>query len=273
MAVVFGTSGDDTLNATGANWGDSIYGFGGNDLLIGGARADLLDGGADNDTLVGGGGNDTLTGGTGDDMLNGGGGSDTFVFNFTIAQSGATTAVFPGFDPGADGVLSENEFILHYRAWLQSIGIDGPDANSSVDFTWHQNSSTNPLASLEGWTTDGPVSSIVLSNGQTRYYEATVTQGGTGSLFISASDGNDTIMQWHTNSQNNDVIQLNGLAGLTAGQLDALFDLSYGDFGGDAGTQDALLTWDGGSITILDVGVNYWTDTSAFFNDPQVQLL
>jgi hypothetical protein len=46
-----------------------MYGFGGNDKLIGGAAADFLFGGDGNDTLVGGAGNDTLTGGSGADQF------------------------------------------------------------------------------------------------------------------------------------------------------------------------------------------------------------
>lgn len=62
-----------------------IWGFGGNDTLIGGLGADILRGGAGNDQLFGGAGadlllgeagNDTLDGGDGDDTLDGGEGND-----------------------------------------------------------------------------------------------------------------------------------------------------------------------------------------------------
>jgi Ca2+-binding RTX toxin-like protein len=59
MAIINGTSGNDTLNGT--NSSDTINGLGGDD------------------TLNGLGGNDTLDGGTGADTMNGGTGNDTYI--------------------------------------------------------------------------------------------------------------------------------------------------------------------------------------------------
>ncbi len=76
---IIGTGGGDASNA------DTIYGYGGNDNLVGDAGDDLIDGGdgndwlygdADNDTLYGGDGNDTVYGGDGNDTLYGGAGDD-----------------------------------------------------------------------------------------------------------------------------------------------------------------------------------------------------
>jgi len=289
MAKVLGDDQDNDLSAQGTNLDDEVYGFGGDDHLVGGAGSDLLDGGSGDDMLVGGGGADTLAGGAGndllvaggdddiliggrdDDTLNGGGGSDTFVFNFTIGQAIEAMQMSPVFvDTNGNGKIDQNEFVLQYREWLEAVGVDGEDGGSNVRFIWHQNSSTDPLVFLEGQDVNGPVSSILLSNGQTRYYEGiSIT---TTNQAITESDGNDIIVQWHTNEPNNDTIELHGLADLTDAQLDQLFDLSYADADGEGGGNDAVLTWDGGSITILNTG-NQWTDTLAFFHDPQVQLL
>ena len=66
IGLYLGTNGDDTTTAAPAySIPNAMYGFAGNDKLIGGAAADFLFGGAGNDILVGGPGNDTLTGGTG----------------------------------------------------------------------------------------------------------------------------------------------------------------------------------------------------------------
>jgi Ca2+-binding RTX toxin-like protein len=59
MAIINGTSGNDTLN--GGSGSDQIFGFGGDD------------------TLNGNGGNDTLDGGTGADTMSGGTGSDIYI--------------------------------------------------------------------------------------------------------------------------------------------------------------------------------------------------
>ncbi len=76
-----------TINISGTNGNDLLFGGNGNDTLDGGSRNDTLTGGAGNDTLIGGNGddaliggvgNDTLYGGTGADRLTGGTGADTF---------------------------------------------------------------------------------------------------------------------------------------------------------------------------------------------------
>jgi len=59
MATINGTAGNDVLQATAADGGDSLNGMAGNDVLIGSTA---------NDTLNGGTGADTLIGDTGDDL-------------------------------------------------------------------------------------------------------------------------------------------------------------------------------------------------------------
>ena len=56
MAIINGTSGDDTLNGTSG--ADQIFGFDGNDILNGNGGNDQLDGGLGADTMTGGTGND-----------------------------------------------------------------------------------------------------------------------------------------------------------------------------------------------------------------------
>lgn len=56
MAIINGTSGDDTLNGTSG--ADQIFGFAGNDILNGNGGNDQLDGGTGADTMSGGTGND-----------------------------------------------------------------------------------------------------------------------------------------------------------------------------------------------------------------------
>jgi hypothetical protein len=94
MAVINGTSGNDTLNGTialdlisGLGGDDRISGEEGNDRLFGNPGNDFLSGGGGNDAIYGGRNRDTLTGGEGDDflygdldrdILTGGGGKDIF---------------------------------------------------------------------------------------------------------------------------------------------------------------------------------------------------
>ncbi len=91
--ILLGGGGFDNLYGGGGNdfldvglGGGSAYGYGGDDILVGGAdQYSYLSGGDGNDTLTLGGlggsasgeaGNDTLTGGSGNDSLSGGGGND-----------------------------------------------------------------------------------------------------------------------------------------------------------------------------------------------------
>ena len=100
-SILFGEQGNDTLD--GGAGGNTIFGLGGDDLIIGGRDSlasrdinntipvadlddqtesddgdDALYGGRGNDTIVGGAGDDTLDGGEGDDMLRGQAGVDVF---------------------------------------------------------------------------------------------------------------------------------------------------------------------------------------------------
>ena len=64
--------GDDRYDGRGGLVGGSVFGFAGNDELIGGSGADVFVGGYGADRLIGGDGTDTLGGGQGGDVLNGG---------------------------------------------------------------------------------------------------------------------------------------------------------------------------------------------------------
>lgn len=74
-----GGAGNDVLNSGSAS--DVIFGQSGNDYLSGGQGDDSLDGGQNADTIYGGSGNDTIIGGVGSDSLIGDAGNDTYVFS------------------------------------------------------------------------------------------------------------------------------------------------------------------------------------------------
>ncbi len=78
------TEGADTL--LGGEFGESIAGLGGSDLLWGYGGNDTMSGGVGNDQIMGGVGNDVLDGGVGDDNLQGEQGSDVYVFGNGYGQ-------------------------------------------------------------------------------------------------------------------------------------------------------------------------------------------
>jgi len=82
--TIFGSGGDDMLIGTPGD--DIICGLGGDDIIEGGGGDDIIRAGAGDDTIFGGAGNDyiqgetgddTIRGDTGDDLILGGEGSDT----------------------------------------------------------------------------------------------------------------------------------------------------------------------------------------------------
>ena len=119
MAIIFGTSGSNTINGT--NGSDIILAGGGNDIVNGGSGSDLIDGGAGNDTInanagddriIAGAGNDLLIGGLGNDILEGGADDDSYYFNSgdgkdVIKDSGGVDQVIFG-----DGVLKEDLWFM-----------------------------------------------------------------------------------------------------------------------------------------------------------------
>lgn len=75
VQTISGSEFDDEIYANG-NVGRTIFGLGGNDLIVGSNGADVLIGGLGDDVIRGRGGNDIAFGGLGDDLLQGGDGDD-----------------------------------------------------------------------------------------------------------------------------------------------------------------------------------------------------
>ncbi len=262
MTNYSGTDDNDVLN--GSKGADSIDGGAGADIINSGAGDDVIFGGEGDDKLNAGAGDDILYGGVGNDVLNGGGGSDRFVFNFTVT-TGQSTVTFAGFNSGSDGKLQQNEFMQQYNAFLVANGIDPT--------TFNANGSTDPLPD----NPDGSVESALIYGGgpnpvtHVRYYENTLYISGQPE--ISASDGHDTITSFQNAGQNVDSIVLNGLAGLSDADLDALFNLTLIDTNGDGIADATSLVWGDGMGSIQIGGTTEWgTDVLAFLHDGQVLL-
>lgn len=84
----------------GNNYGNELYGLGGNDTIGGGSGNDLVSGGDGKDSLFGNGGNDVLQGGAGDDGLYGGDGDDALFAGSgkDLVNGGAGNDVLFGFE-------------------------------------------------------------------------------------------------------------------------------------------------------------------------------
>lgn len=100
------------------NW--AIYGYGGDDILVGANGNDALFGGSGDDDLYGGYGNDTLSGGTGWNYLSGGAGYDTADYSSYSTSSSlgiyvnlsSGEAFERGSGPIVDDILSSIEGVV-----------------------------------------------------------------------------------------------------------------------------------------------------------------
>ena len=85
---------------TGDANNNTLFGFGGVDILSGGLGNDYLDGGSANDVLDGGEGNDVVVGGSGADTLTGGLGLDTLLY--TASANGVNVNLATNTVSGGD---------------------------------------------------------------------------------------------------------------------------------------------------------------------------
>ena len=102
-----------------------LYGYDGDDALLGGSGDDLLRGGDGHDSLSGGAGNDLLIGGSGNDTLAGGSGADTALFELldTLDETGGNgTDSWTDFEVGANADKIDVSALLDGQQTLSNIG-------------------------------------------------------------------------------------------------------------------------------------------------------
>ena len=135
-------AGDDILDATAGNGGNTLEGEAGNDDLFGG---DVID---NPDTLNGGEGDDRLFAGTAGNILTGGTGEDQFwVAQAELPESPSLITDFPvGFD--VIGIAGLGAIIQAF----EDLEIEQADGNTTISVV--DNGQTIPLTILEGFTDD-----------------------------------------------------------------------------------------------------------------------
>ena len=240
-----GGDGDDLLK--GGDGNDVLSGDAGNDTLLGENGTDVLNGGAGNDTIDGGRGPDTITGGAGNDSMTGGSASDKFVFTFNIVSTGTEKTVWfrDGNAPSTNAdYMAWNNYDKQLDAWRAEMAILTGQADLNAADTY-----SNVEITVNGGTAKKPITSTVLFSGDASY---TYIEN---SLSVVTGEGTDTIVDF----QNGTAPDADALVfhGVTSAQWDALvaqnvFTLTFGEFGGAAGT-DARLSWGSESITLLGI--------------------
>jgi len=159
MAIVYGTSNGETLNASDGvtNIADTIYGYGGNDWIYG---------------L---GGNDLIIGGSGADHLNGGDGFDAAFY--TDATIGVSVSLASGQGAGS---TAEGDILISIENLYGSAHND----------TLAGNSGNNSLSGMQGWDLlKGGGGDDVLSGGA----DGDTLIGGAGADTMYGGDGIDML--------------------------------------------------------------------------------
>ena len=185
---IWGSDGNDTINASATSSGTWITGNGGDDLIYGGSGDDTLMGGSGNDTIYSGAGTDTLWGDSGSDTFvideNDGfayiygsdEGGDTDRLSFTNATSPeGVTVIFGGWEYGsysyAGGGSSGNFYeIERVEGTAYADTVDARAAPSALQIDGGAGNDT-----LYGGTGDDSI------------------EGGLGNDLIAGGGGNDTL--------------------------------------------------------------------------------
>ena len=175
IGLSIGTNADDSLTQASATTNAVLYGFGGDDVLIGGAYNDLLVGGAGNDTLTGGAGVDTFNVANGIDTITdlGAGGADALVVasgataNATIAA--AYTATAATTNAGTVN-LTSNGFAVDLSLAAGTVGYTVTNTGAAATFV-----GSNFADTLTGGT------------------GADTLVGGGGNDILNGGAGNDTL--------------------------------------------------------------------------------
>jgi Ca2+-binding RTX toxin-like protein len=113
-----GGDGDDRLSSGFGN--DTLYGYGGLDIITGHSGNDQLFGGGDQDDLDGGPGNDTVNGGGMVDLLHGGDGNDSLdggVGADSLHGDGGNDILYGGADTAVDHLWGEEGADTFIWAW------------------------------------------------------------------------------------------------------------------------------------------------------------
>lgn len=189
--VFYGGDGTDILEGNGGS--DSLYGDAGNDTITGGADDDFIYGGAGNDSLLGENGSDYIDGGEGADYIEGGAGNDSLLGgagrDTLIADSGDNY-----FDGGAD-----NDSMIGGTGSDTFKGGDGADTIVHVGgedwITDYKYKDSDVIMLSDGdevasSTVDGNNVILNVENGGTSKGSIVVVGGKDATLKVADSNGN-----------------------------------------------------------------------------------
>lgn len=225
-----GNDGDDLLS--GGDGGDEIFGDAGQDRIDGGDGDDTIKGGADDDTIEGGDGNDFIHGQNGVDVVNGGAGNDTMTGNNgedTLSGDAGDDEIKGGFNWDTVRGGPDNDTVLGQNGYDTVFGDGGDDLvrGNNGDDALYGNSGNDRLEGGPGNDTlEGGRGNDTLEGGTARDTFVFDTDEATGADMIEDFDNGI------------DTIHFAGAVGFD--------DLTIDQTG-----PDTVITWAGGSVTLL----------------------
>ena len=239
--VALGTSGANTFDASTSSLRAGLYGFIGNDTLIGSAQADYLSGGSGLDFLSGGAGADILDAGSGNDILVAED-TDTLIDGGTHSSGGADIVRFAA-------AVSATNLLDADLINVEAIEITNT-AGARYDFS----------AQTEALVITGNIGNDIILGGRGKD-TINLTAGGNDRLVLGSSlatNGSDTISGFAAVVTSRDILDFSaqGLTGSiergTGGSNGGVFVGAISSFG-DNDTANVLLD---GKIALIDATLN-----------------
>jgi len=242
------------FTVTGGLNADTIYGAGGNDVIIGGAGANRLEGNAGNDsitggsgaetlagdagadTLIGAGGVDTITGGAGNDSIDGGDGADVITGSAgkdTITLGGGKDTVI--FTADSDSAGANFDVITDFVSGTDNLRFTHTMLSSESVFTLSDKGDTASDGTLPG-ILDGVIGS------------AAWIQEGTAVAIDTTGDG--------LVNANDFKVQLTGNTGLNVDDIDVYLTTARATTVTTAGGNDSITGNSASAHTIYTYGGN-----------------
>ena len=125
--LIEGTSSADVIDCSTSPYRHDIYGYQGNDFIIGSDYDDFIAGGSGNDTIHGRGGDDAIDGGANDDTIYGDGGND-------IIFGGVGSSSASGVNCQLQAEAAGSSYLTKGGSGDDTIYGDGPNFPGDPDF-------------------------------------------------------------------------------------------------------------------------------------------
>ncbi|MFM5894358.1 MAG: hypothetical protein ACKOQM_07995 [Novosphingobium sp.] len=244
--------GDDLYDGSLGVTGGTIFGYAGNDTLIGGAGAERIEGGFGNDTITGNGGINSLYGDAGNDRLvvnaagsgssvDGGADFDTLAISGAVSLGGITSIEAIELTAGSNLTLTTSQLMAGLA----------PNTQLSGSGTITVQLEANVFTAMTGFQGPSTINFVLNGSAGDDYIKAShfnnTINGGTGRDFIRGGNGVDTI---DGGADNDKITGWGGADILTGGSGNDQFRYFYATDSGVGAAADKITDFTIGSDVI-----------------------